>query len=87
VITAGALYMQVLVPWLCAWNAGQPSHQLRGLVQRLARAILHAYSAHRSVCLRREVTERMHVQYLQAAELALWGGRQLDVMQSAFYDE
>ena len=78
--------MQVLVPWLCAWNAGQPSRQLKGLVQRVARAIVHAYIAHRSVSLRREVTERMHVQYLQAAEEALWGGRQLDVMQSAFYE-
>ncbi len=66
--------MQVLVPWLCAFNAGQPSDKLKELVYRVARAIVNVYEAHKVAQLQREVTERMHLQYVQAAEVALWGG-------------
>lgn len=81
----GALYMQVLVPWLCAWNGGQPTTHLGLLVQRVGRAIVHCYKAHKSPALKREVTERMHLQYLQISQEHVWGKKEDDIMHRTFY--
>jgi hypothetical protein len=78
--------MQVLVPWLCAWNNAEPSEKLKQLVYRVARAIIHVFRVNKSPGgLKREVTERMHIQYVQAAQDPLWGGKQHDLMQQTFY--
>lgn len=78
--------MQVLVPWLCAWNNGQPSDKLKQLVYRVARAIIHVYRVHKAPReLKREVQERVHIQYIEAAQVALWGGKEHDLMQQNFY--
>jgi hypothetical protein len=81
----GALYMQVLVPWLCAWNSGQPSAQLRLLVIRVAHAVVNCYKTHKSTTLKREVRERMHIEYLQVSQEPIWGAKKDDIIQKTFY--
>mmetsp|Transcript_33409 Transcript_33409/g.56081 ORF Transcript_33409/g.56081 Transcript_33409/m.56081 type:complete len:278 (-) Transcript_33409:1237-2070(-) len=81
----GALYMQVLVPFLCAQNSGFQTAQLRSLVQRTGKAIVHCYLKHCSSTLKREVTERMHVQYLTVAQGLIWDTQNDDVVWNTFY--
>jgi hypothetical protein len=83
----GALYMQALVPWLCAYNSGQQSAHLREIVRRVARAVVKGYKAQGSDrTMKKAITERMHIQYLQLSQEGIWGHRpEDDIMHSTFY--
>jgi hypothetical protein len=81
----GGLYMQVLTPWLCAKNSALHVPHLTLIVQRVAAAIVHCYQTYRSENMRREITERMHREYLLAAQQALWGSEAADVVWKIFY--
>merc|ERR1711879_78414 len=82
----GALYMQAVVPFLCAQRSGGVSKTLRATVQRVGRAMVTRY--HASLIPSRfkaGALENMHVEYIEQTHLPVWGSRDDDVVWQYFY--
>ena len=81
----GALYMQALAQWLCAWRAGTATEALSATVQRVGRAVAGAYlrlGARRDFKI--AVTERVHLEYIRMSHSPIWGAQDDDVFWNAF---
>ena len=82
----GALYMQAVVPWLCAWRAGAKTDALATTVRRAGRAVCHwlKHAPGSKAELRRRVCERLHPDYVTLCSSPVWGGQDKDVVWRAF---
>ena len=82
----GALYMQAVVPWLCAWRAGAKTDALAATVRRAGRAVCHwlKHAPGNKAELRRRVCERLHPDYVTLCSSPVWGGQDKDVVWRAF---
>lgn len=82
----GAIYMQAMVPWLCAWRGGMSTIALQATVQRVVRAIVHVHRAlGKRSDLRQQVTERIHPEYVTLSHTAVWGSQEADPVWCTFY--
>jgi hypothetical protein len=84
----GALYVQAVVPWLCAWRGGGKTDALAANVRRAGRAIcrwLEQAPRGAKSDLRRRVCERLHQEYAALACSSVWGGQDSDPVWKAFF--
>merc|ERR1712137_585664 len=83
----GALYMQAVVPWLCAWRSGAQTGALSAIVQRTGHAIcrwLNKQAPGQKAELRQRVCERLHNEYVILASSPVWGGEHSDPVWKAY---
>jgi len=90
----GALYMQAVVPWLCAWRGGGKTDVLASCVRRAGHAVVkwldaqsgggHRGGARRAE-LRLRIRERLHQEYAQLACTPVWGGQDDDPVWKAMF--
>ena len=82
----GALYMQAVVPWLCAWRGGAKTDVLAATVRRAGHAccrwLKHAQGSRADN--RRGARERLHAEYAELCSSPVWGGQGKDPVWSAF---
>jgi len=83
----GALYMQCVVPFLCAWRAGSATTTLGELTQRAGRAIMHCYKqeADGGMAVRTSFSERAHVEYVALVSAPVWGSGKADPIMKTFF--
>jgi hypothetical protein len=81
----GALYTQALVPYQCASVSGQKDGTLKAICREIGNLIVTLYKRYASASLRREVTERIVSEYMEAASDSIWGGREGDIVWKTFY--
>ena len=75
----------MLVPFQCASVSGQKTDTLRAIVREIAALIVELYKKHKKNGLKREVTERIVKEYLDASSEAIWGGVKNDIILKTFY--
>mmetsp|Transcript_24914 Transcript_24914/g.50608 ORF Transcript_24914/g.50608 Transcript_24914/m.50608 type:complete len:856 (-) Transcript_24914:80-2647(-) len=82
----GALYMQAVLAWLLAWNAGEDTSVLKRVVQRVGKAVVSNFQKRGSTRqLKAEFKERVHTEYLQLSHTPVWGGQQQDLVWKTFF--
>ena len=82
----GAFYMQILVPCLCAFRANTSHATLIAMAQRVGKAVVHCWRVKGSLAQkRREITERIHTEYLEMSHVNIWGSKEADVVWQAFF--
>mmetsp|Transcript_12177 Transcript_12177/g.24033 ORF Transcript_12177/g.24033 Transcript_12177/m.24033 type:complete len:811 (+) Transcript_12177:149-2581(+) len=79
----GALYMQAVTPWLCAWRAQAKTKTLGEHVRRVGKAIELGVRKHGVG--KKQIQERLLEEYVQLAHEPVWGSQAEDVLYQTVY--
>jgi len=76
------------VPFQCASVSGQNVTSLRTACREIGNLIVKCYKKHKGKGggnLKKEVTERIVREYMEAASEGIWGGQKHDIVFKTFY--
>jgi len=83
----GALYSQAMAPYVCALQSGQSTIQLEVIIKEVGSTIVDLYKKERGArsTLKREVPERIIMDYMSFVTMNVWGGEEKDPVWKAFF--
>lgn len=83
----GALYTQVMVPFVCAYRSGQESDNLKNIVKTVGNAVVDLYLEQIVFYpdLKWQIPQRIENLYMNIVTTNVWGGTSEDPIWKAFY--
>jgi len=83
----GALYSQAMAPYVCALQSGQSTTHLETIIKEVGSTIVNLYKSERGIRseLKREIPERIIVEYMPIVTMSVWGGERKDPVWKAFF--